>query len=156
MISKIESKHRLNGWFENGEHFLPIRVYYEDTDAAGIVYYANYLKYAERARTEMIRFLGVENRQLMSEEGLAFVVRRCMAEYLQPAYLDDEVTVCTRIKEVGGASFTSVQKIIRNGGNSDETLLVKLEIYLACINKNQRPVRMPADISNAVTGLLAA
>ena len=155
-MSKIESKRRLAGWLENNEHFLPIRVYYEDTDAAGIVYYANYLKYAERARTEMIRFLGVQNRQLMSEKGLAFVVRRCIAEYRRPAYLDDEVTVCTRIKAVGGASFTTIQKIMRKSGNSDETLLVKLEIYLACINKNQRPVRMPADINNAVTALLAA
>ena len=79
---KNESEHRLTGWLENSEHFLPIRIYYEDTDAAGIVYYSNYLKYAERARTEMIRFLGIENRQLMSEKGLAFVVRRCLTEYL--------------------------------------------------------------------------
>ncbi len=153
---KNESEHRLTGWLENSEHVLPIRIYYEDTDAAGIVYYSNYLKYAERARTEMIRFLGIENRQLMSEKGLAFVVRRCLTEYLQPAYLDDEVTVCTRIKEVRGASFTAIQKIIRNIGESDETLLVNLEIYLACINKNQRPVRMPADISNAVNALQQA
>ncbi|NNE83802.1 MAG: tol-pal system-associated acyl-CoA thioesterase [Alphaproteobacteria bacterium] len=143
------------GWFEDGEHVLPLRVYYEDTDAAGIVYYANYLKFAERARTEMIRCLGVEHRPLMAGAGVAFAVRSCAAEYLQPARLDDRIVVRTRIDKAGGATLNATQRVFRVDGDDGETELVELKIRLACIDKNQRPARMPADIRKAVAALMA-
>jgi acyl-CoA thioester hydrolase len=138
---------------------LPLRVYYEDTDAAGIVYYANYLRFAERARTEMIRCLGVEHRPLMAGAGVAFAVRSCAAEYLEPARLDDRIVVRTRIDKAGGATLNATQRVFRldsdDDGGRDETELVELKIRLACIDRNQRPVRMPADIRNAVAALMA-
>lgn len=146
------------GWFEDGEHVLPLRVYYEDTDAAGIVYYANYLRFAERARTEMIRCLGVEHRPLMAGAGVAFAVRSCAAEYLEPARLDDRIVVRTRIDKVGGATLNATQRVFRldSGDDNDgETELVELKIRLACIDNNQRPARMPADIRKAVAALMA-
>ncbi len=143
------------GWFDNGEHVLPIRVYYEDTDAAGIVYYANYLKFAERARTEMIRCLGIEHSQLMADAGVAFTVRSCAVEYLQPARLDDEIAVRTRIDAVGGASLSATQRVVRRGDEGNETELVELKIRLACVDKAQRPARMPAAVRSAVAALTA-
>ena len=80
---------------------LSVRVYYEDTDAGGVVYYANYLKYLERARTEFIRALGVEQRALTEQSGLAFAVRSLSAEYLKPARLDDELLVTTAVVVLG-------------------------------------------------------
>lgn len=150
------------GWFEHGEHVLPLRVYYEDTDAAGIVYYANYLRFAERARTEMIRCLGVEHRPLMAGAGVAFAVRSCAAEYLEPARLDDRIVVRTRIDKAGGATLNATQRVFRldsdddgGDGGDGETELVELKVRLACIDKNQRPARMPADIRKAVAALMA-
>ncbi len=145
-----------SGWFDNGEHVLPLRVYYEDTDAAGIVYYANYLKFAERARTEMIRCLGVEHRQVMAEAGLAFAVLSCAAEYRQPARLDDEIAVRTRIDAVGGASLRATQRVVRLDDNRNQTELVELRIRLACLDNAQRPARMPAGIRGAIAKLIAA
>jgi acyl-CoA thioester hydrolase len=144
------------GWFDNGEHFFPLRVYYEDTDAAGIVYYANYLKFAERARTEMIRSLGFEHRRSMTETGVAFAVRSCAAEYLLPARLDDEIAVRTRIDAVGGATLNATQRVVLLGGADDQTDLVELKIRLACLDKSHRPVRMPADIRGAIAALMAS
>ncbi|NKB48899.1 MAG: tol-pal system-associated acyl-CoA thioesterase [Alphaproteobacteria bacterium] len=144
------------GWFEAGEHFLPMRVYYEDTDAAGIVYYANYLRFAERARTEMIRCLGVEHRQLMADAGMAFAVRSCAAEYLQPARLDDKIAVRTRINAVGGASLKLTQRVMRLDDAQSETELVELKVRLACIDNNQQPARMPADIRRTVATFIAS
>lgn len=143
------------GWFDNGEHVLPMRIYYEDTDAAGIVYYANYLKFAERARTEMIRNLGFEHRRSVAEAGVAFAVRSCAAEYLLPARLDDEIAVHTRIDAVGGASLRATQRVVRRDGERNETELVELKIRLAVLDQAQRPARMPADLRAAVTALMA-
>jgi len=132
-----------------------MRVYYEDTDAAGIVYYANYFIFAERAPTEMIRSLGFEHRQLMAGAGVAFAVRSCAAEYLQPARLDDEITVRTRVDAVGGASLNLTQRVVRRDDVEPETALVELKVRLACLNHDQRPARMPADIRSAVAALMA-
>ena len=144
------------GWFDDGEHILPMRVYYEDTDAAGIVYYANYLKFAERARTEMIRCLGIEHRRSMTEAGVAFAVRSCTAEYLLPARLDDEIAVRTRIDAVGGASLKATQRVVLWDDDGNQIELVHLKIRLGCIDKFQRPARMPADIRGAIAALMAS
>lgn len=143
------------GWFDDGEHVFPMRVYFEDTDAAGIVYYANYLKFAERARTEMIRCLGFEHRRSMAETGVAFAVRSCTAEYLLPARLDDEIAVRTRIDAVGGASLKATQRVVQWDGDGNQIELVNLKIRLGCIDNSQRPARMPADIRGAIAALMA-
>jgi len=108
---------------------LPVRIYYEDTDAGGVVYYANYLKYLERGRTEFLRTLGYEQRQLATETGLAFAVRSFSAEYLKPAVLDDELAVTTAVEDLGRAQVTFAQSILR----ADETLLTA-RVRVACLD----------------------
>lgn len=141
------------GWFEGGEHVLPLRVYYEDTDAAGIVYYANYLKFAERARTEMMRCLGTEHRALMAQAGIAFAVRSCDAEYLQPARLDDAIAVRTRVEEVRGASLRASQRVVRRKNGQGEVELARIAIRLACMDRELRPARLPKDVRGALEEL---
>jgi acyl-CoA thioester hydrolase len=134
----------------NGVHVFPIRVYYEDTDAAGIVYYANYLRFAERARTEMLRSLGVGHARMMEADGLAFAVRRCSVEFVKPAKLDDLLEVETRVVDVGGASIVAEQRVRRA-----TTELVRLEMTLACVSLAGRPARMPAGLRSRLAGLQA-
>ncbi len=88
-------------------HTLPLRVYYEDTDLAGIVYYANYLRFIERARTEWVRSLGVDQTQLKAQHGIVFAVRRVEADYLAPARFDDEIEVRTSVRAVPRARGSS-------------------------------------------------
>lgn len=131
-------------------HTHPVRVYYEDTDAAGIVYYANYLKYAERARTELLRALGLENGTMMSETGLAFAVRHCAADYIRPARLDDQLYVRTYVIELAGASLTMQQDVCREG-----EVLVSMEVRLACIDvASGRAMRLPKHVRDAFAGYL--
>ena len=130
-----------SGASAEGIHIYPVRVYYEDTDAAGIVYYANYLKYAERARTEMLRDLGNENARLMKTEGLAFAVRRCEVDFFKPARLDDLLSVETRLIDIGGASVVADQRVKR-----DNAELVRMELKLACLSLDGRPARLPAAV----------
>lgn len=118
-------------------HRLPIRVYYEDTDAAGIVYYANYLKFAERARTEMMRELGAEPRSLQEETGLFFVVQRCHAEYRRPAMLDDVVEVQTHVTGIGAASLSLRQDVHRQ-----DTCLASMDVRLALVDHEMKPARL--------------
>ncbi|MBI2979043.1 MAG: tol-pal system-associated acyl-CoA thioesterase [Rhodospirillales bacterium] len=122
----------------NGVHVFPVRVYYEDTDAAGVVYYANYLRFAERARTEMLRGLGGGSRELMETQGLAFAVRRCSMEFMKPAWLDDLLEVETRLTDIGGASLVAVQRVKRQS-----TELVRMEMTLACLSTAGKPARLP-------------
>jgi acyl-CoA thioester hydrolase len=128
------------------DHRLDVRVYYEDTDAAGIVYYANYLKFAERGRTEMMRALGAEPSHWREETGLFFVVQRCFAEYKQPATLDDRIEVRTYVLRVGAASLFLRQDVCR-----DETLLVTMDVRLALVDDKMRPARLPETLIAALT-----
>ena len=125
-------------------HVFPVRVYYEDTDASGIVYHANHLRYAERARTEMLRLLGHGQRGLFDRLGLAFSVRHCEIEYLAPARLDDTLEVHTSLLRVNGASLRLQQSIRR-----DDTELARLHLRIACVNRDGRPARLPDDIRSA-------
>jgi acyl-CoA thioester hydrolase len=120
---------------------FPLRVYYEDTDAAGIVYYANYLRFAERARTEMMRALGIEHSGLMAAAGVVFAVRRCSADYLAPARLDDRLKVVTRITDVRGASLGLEQTVRRDAAD-----LVRMHLKLACMTVAGRPARIPGTL----------
>lgn len=126
-------------------HIYPLRVYYEDTDAAGIVYYANYLKFAERARTEMLRAHGVEQRQLMRESGVGFAVRRCEVEYFAPAFLDDRLEVHTRLTAVRGASVEAEQTVRRLAER-----LAELRVRVACVDRDGRPARLPSAVAEAL------
>lgn len=120
---------------------LATRVYYEDTDAAGIVYYANYLRFLERARTEFLRALDHSQQQLM-QEGIAFAVRSVNAEYLKPARLDDQLTVETLLGSLGRAQVVFLQRILRG-----EELLLDAKIRVACINpESGKPQAMPRTI----------
>jgi acyl-CoA thioester hydrolase len=131
---------------EQGQaHSLALRVYYEDTDAAGIVYYANYLKFAERGRTEMLRALGFGHRLLGEEAGVVFAVRRCTADYRAAARLDDALTVETRVASLGGATLALQQDIRR-----DDRTLVMLDVLVACVGRDGRPRRLPAALRAAL------
>lgn len=140
MIDNIEK----NGVLKDGKFYLPIRVYYEDTDAGGVVYYANYLKFAERARTEFVRALGVEqNKGLVSSNPCAFVVRRCEADYQAPAVLDDQLIVVTELEELGAVSAVVRQNIYR-----DEKLLVSIKVKVAYISiEEKKPQRLPPTLN---------
>jgi len=126
---------------ESPAHRYALRVYYEDTDAAGIVYYANYLKFAERARTEMMREAGLAHAAMVAEDGVMFAVRRCEVDYLSPARLDDLLDVETRVVEVGGASLEAEQIVRRDGDD-----LARIRILLACLDMRGRPSRLPAQV----------
>ena len=126
-------------------HSLPVRVYYEDTDAAGIVYYANYLKFAERGRTEMMRNLGFAHSEIAEATGIVFTVRRCSADYRAAARLDDALTVETRIAEIGAATLSLDQQIRRDG----ETI-VALDVLVACVGRDGRPRRVPPGLRAAL------
>ncbi len=121
---------------------LPVRVYYEDTDSGGVVYYANYLRFLERARTEWLRRLGVDQSKLMAEAGLAFAVRSLAVEYLKPARLDDQLNVIAGIESLGRAQVIFAQRIERN----DETL-VTATVRVACLDlKRNRATAIPKDL----------
>ncbi len=126
-------------------HRFDLRVYYEDTDAGGVVYYANYLKFAERARTEMLRHIGFEQEALRRATGRVFAVRRCSADYLAPARLDDELIVETRLTALGGASL-EVEQEIRCGARA----LVRLALRLACLDADGKPSRLPPPLRAAL------
>ena len=121
---------------------LSIRVYYEDTDAAGVVYYANYLRFCERARTEWLRVFGFSQQALMDGQGIAFVVRRVEASYLLPARLDDELEVLTDVVAWRGASLTFMQRVERGG-----LRLFEAVVQIACLDLvSQRPIPLPAAV----------
>ena len=137
--------------FEGAEHVYPLRVYHEDTDAGGIVYYANYLKFAERARTEMMRGAGISHGALRAHHGAAFVVRRCTVDYRRPALLDDEIEVRTTIGTVAGAHIEAEQRVTRRGA-----LLATIGLRLGCVGENGRAVRLPALLHRALSPLAQA
>lgn len=139
----------LAGRMEGAVHVLPLRVYYEDTDAAGMVYYANYLRYTERARTDMLRLAGVRQSELKAQEGLSFAVRRCEVDYLAPARLDDAIEVRSRLVQVGGASLEAEQVVRREGSD-----LVRSVVRVGCVDERGRVQRIPAAIRAVLEGLV--
>lgn len=127
-------------------HRFALRVYYEDTDLAGIVYYANYLKFIERARSEWVRDLGIDQRHLR-EQGVVFVVRRVEADYLRPARFDDVLSVETEVLGASAARMTLGQQVLRGA-----EVLFAAKVDLVAIRPGGGPVRLPA----ALRGALAA
>jgi acyl-CoA thioester hydrolase len=127
-----------SGRIVEGAHVLALRVYYEDTDAAGIVYYANWLRFLERGRTELLRLLGQEHSVLRQEKSVNWVVRRCAIDYLKPARLDDAIEIVTSVAELRGASL-DMHQLARRGAD----MLVRAELTVACMNDAGKPVRLP-------------
>lgn len=132
---------------------FPVRVYYEDTDAGGVVYHANYLRFAERARTEFLRAIGIEQREMRETDGLGFVVRRCTIDFRASAYLDDALDVITRITGIRGAALEAVQEIFRQG---EDAPLVVMDLVIACVNARGRPARLPRKVRDLVGGAAPA
>ena len=128
---------------------LPLRVYYEDTDAGGVVYYANYLAFMERGRTEWLRSLGYENQRLIDDAGIVFAVRRAVVDYLGAARLDDELEVIVVIKQLKRASLVFEQEIRRG-----EQLLCKGEITLVCVTLDGfKPTPIPEPIMKEINNV---
>ncbi|MEM6422556.1 MAG: tol-pal system-associated acyl-CoA thioesterase [Pseudomonadota bacterium] len=131
-------------------HRLELRVYYEDTDLAGIVYYANYLKFIERGRTEALREAGIDQQALKAEAGLVFVVRALSAEYLSPARFDDRLVVETEMAEIRRASLIAAQRVRRH----DETApLFTATVRLAVADAAGRPCRLPEALGAGLASL---
>ena len=129
------------------KHSFSLRVYYEDTDLAGIVYYANYLKFIERARTEWVRMLGIDQARLRTHGGIVFAVRRIEADYLRPAKFDDELVVETRQIAVSGARIVREQDITRMGER-----LFAARVTLVCLTDDGHPARLPAELRLVLGG----
>ena len=127
----------------------PIRVYWEDTDAGGVVYYANYLKFLERARTEWLSALGLEQDRLAREEGVVFVVRRVAVDYLRPARFNDRLEVASRLDTLNRASLVMSQQILRQE-QGQAAVLLQAEVKVACVEQvHFRPAKIPPIVTQA-------
>ena len=115
-----------------------IKVYYEDTDSGGVVYYSNYLKFLERARTEMIISFGLSNKKLLEEYNTLIIVKSCNIEYMKPAKLEDKLQIYSSIESFNKASFVMIQNI-----KKDDDLIVKAKIKLVTINQERKPIKIP-------------
>lgn len=130
-------------------HSFDLRVYYEDTDLAGIVYYANYLKFIERARSEWVRALGVDQVAMKATSGLVFAVRRIEADYLRPAKFDDLLRVTTECSAASGARIELSQVVLRGAER-----LFAAHVTLVCLTEAGTPARIPVDIRAKLLPLL--
>ncbi|WP_422004146.1 tol-pal system-associated acyl-CoA thioesterase [Pyruvatibacter mobilis] len=131
---------------DDGLHVMPVRVYYEDTDASGIVYHANYLRFIERARTDVLRCAGLDHRRMMdAEDSTAFAVRQMDIRFHAPARLDDALEVRTRFTELRGARIRAAQSVWRG-----ETLLFEAQVEVAVLDETGRARRIPAFVRDAL------
>lgn len=135
------------GAWTSGVHSLPVRVYYEDTDFTGVVYYANYLKFLERGRTDALRSAGVSHADLLQlDTPLGFAVRKIAVEYLIPARIDDALSVETVFDDAKGARMAISQRIIRGAD-----ILITAQVEAACIDLDGRPRRLPEAVITAIS-----
>ena len=130
-------------------HRFGVRVYYEDTDLAGIVYYANYLKFIERARTEWVASLGVDQMELRTRAGIVFAVRRVEADYLRPAKFGDDLVVETRLQSLGGARIVLEQVVLRGA----ERIFAAV-VTLVCLGDDGHAARLPVEVRAKLSGPL--
>ena len=115
-----------------------VKIYYEDTDAGGVVYYANYLKFLERARTEMINTFGLSNKKLLDKYGALIIVKSCNIEYKKPAQLEDKIQIFSSIVSSTKASFNMIQKI-----KKDKILILEAKTHLVTVDMNGKPIKIP-------------
>lgn len=138
--------------FADGAHRYPLRIYFEDTDAGGIVYHANYLRFAERARTEALRAMGLPHSEMMLRHGMIFVVRHAELDYQRPARLDDSLVIETTARSVGGASTQLRQRVLRGA-----EVLVVVDVTLVSVRQETgRADRIPAAWRDALTAMVRA
>ena len=121
--------------------FHKLKVYYEDTDSGGVVYYANYLKFLERARTEALFSIGFSNKKIQEEFEALIIVKSCNIEYKKSAFLEDELTIRSFVKSITKTSFFMNQIITK-----DEKIIVEAQVHLVFIDKNGKPIKIPEDI----------
>ena len=129
-------------------HEFPVRVYWEDTDAGGIVYHANYLKFTERGRSDLLRGIGIDQQKMMQDQALNFVVKDCNIEFLKPARLEDQLRVQTTLLEMKSATLRLQQDIF-----NDDEILTKSTVRIACLKKNGRPARFSPQIKESFASL---
>ena len=149
-----EARAVLDGWLVPDVHYYPLLVQFEDTDAGGIVYHANYLSFAERGRSGWLRLIGVSQNDRLYQEKVGFVVRRAALDYLRPAKLGDEVIVETRLKEISRARITADQTIrgIASGKRlEDGHIFAKVEVEIVQVNEAGRPLRFHPDLLAKMT-----
>lgn len=127
-----------SGRFSAGEHYYPVRIFFEDTDAGGVVYHANYLRYMERARSDMLRLAGIDQRGALEQGEGVYAVVRARIDYRRPARLDDDLTVVSRVGDIAAASVTIGQDIMRG-----EDLISQGEVTVAFLSSAGRPKRQP-------------
>ena len=130
----------------SNEFIHEVKVYYEDTDSGGVVYYSNYLKFLERARTEMINSIGLSNKKLLEEHKTLIIVKSCNVEYLSPSKLEDRLQIYSSIESLNKASFVMIQDI-----KKDDDLIVKAKIKLVTVNYEGRPIKIPSVLKNKLT-----
>ena len=138
-----------------GKFYWPVRVYYEDTDNGGVVYYANYLKFMERARTEWLRSLGLEQDRLINELGIIFAVRSVQVDYLKPAIFNQLLSVSAEIIATGKASLTFKQEVVveASEGVSSDPILCRGQIKIACLDTgSMRPCAIPEPVRKEILG----
>jgi len=123
----------------SNEFIHKVKVYYEDTDAGGVVYYSNYLKFLERARTEMINSIGLSNKKLLEEHKTLIIVKSCNVEYLSPSKLEDTLQIHSSIESFNKASFVIIQNI-----KKDDNLIVKAKLKLVTVNQEGKPIKVPS------------
>ena len=138
-----------SGRFDGTVHRFPVRVYFEDTDLSGVVYHANYLRYMERARSDMLRLAGIDQRAVHEAGGGAYAISDLHIRYRRPARLDDVLVVETRLLRLGAASVDIHQRVMR-----DDTIVTEAEVTAALVAPSGRPVRQPAGWRQAFAPLL--
>jgi len=138
MASDLDTPYR--GGFVGHEHHFALTVYFEDTDTAGVVYYANYLKFMERARSDMLRAVGVDQGEVLRSGGGAYYVARCDIRYVRPARLGEELLVLSSVEQVRAASVEIQQRVMRNG-----ELVTDARVTAAFLDANGRPQRQPKE-----------
>ena len=121
------------------------KIYYEDTDAGGVVYYANYLKFLERARSEAIYSLGLSNKEILEKEGVIIIVKTCNIEYKKPAKFEDDIEIISNIKEVKNSSFKMHQVIKKKFD-----IISEADVVLVTVNKKGKPVRIPSILKKLI------
>tara|TARA_B100000900_G_scaffold410445_1_gene428258 strand:- start:2738 stop:3160 length:423 start_codon:yes stop_codon:yes gene_type:complete len=121
--------------------FHNVKIYYEDTDSGGVVYYANYLKFLERARTEALYSLGYSNKKIKDDFGSLIIVKTCNIEYKKPSYLEDELTIRSFVKSITRTSFFMNQIITRS-----KEIIIEAQVHLVFIDKKGKPVKIPEEI----------
>lgn len=141
--------HRRSGEFIDGVHHIDFPVYYEDTDAGAVVYYANYLRFAERGRTEALHLAGIDHNEMMEQFGIWFVARRCVIDYLKPGRLDDILVVRTSIREMRNTSLLMRQEIGKRTADGIADVAV-VDAFMVCVNSAVKPNKIPESVREAM------